>query len=204
MPVVYDIKYQLKVKSCYPKNDWDSSLHIGPYTSITSGSYISPQTFLGKVSVVGDVDLSKLRCDVAISANAYLDDIPFFDPYSGQGGGTVTVSGSGKATVTMESKECDDKEGIVLSPETGDIKVKSAKVDSCDLDLTIMMGLIPLEVGNTVCDILKSDPFNMVEGIADKGADAASHAIKEASKTSNYLHPRGHAERSKYNGMSIL
>ena len=72
----------------------------------------------------------------------------------------------------------------VLSPETGDIQVKSAKVNSCDLDLTIMMGLIPLEVGNTVCDILKSDPCNMVEAIADMGADAASHAIKEASKTS--------------------
>ena len=263
IPTMYEMTYHVKVKSCYPKNDWDSSLNIGPYTSITSDSYISPGTFLGSVGVVGDVDLSKLRCDASLSVNAYIYGIPFADQYSGKGGGTVTVSGSGKATVTMESKECDayrcekqdgrklggdptstpgsanarigqqmstdafesrmlsgtqdcddssgccagqecdpssatacgaqnpqcdyacvytdniDKEGIVLSPETGDIKLKNAEVDSCDLDLTLKINGIPFEVGDIVCDILKSDPFDLVEIIADAGVDAAEDAMTD-------------------------
>ena len=183
IPTMYEMTYHVKVKSCYPKNDWDSSLNIGPYTSITSDSYISPGTFLGSVGVVGDVDLSKLRCDASLSVNAYIYGIPFADQYSGKGGGTVTVSGSGKATVTMESKECTrnetNTEGIVLSPETGDIKLKNAEVDSCDLDLTLKINGIPFEVGDIVCDILKSDPFDLVEIIADAGVDAAEDAMTD-------------------------
>lgn len=175
------VKYYVKVTECYPKNGWDGSLTIGPYTSISSGSFVSPETFVGSVGVVGDISMSKLVCSgLEVSGEVSFVGV---DMVSGEGSGTLTASGSGEVTTTMESKECTrdetNTEGILLSPETCDIKLKKEEVNSCNIDLDITITGITIPVGDIVCDILKSDPFDLVESIADAGIDAANNAIKD-------------------------
>jgi len=176
------VKYYVKVTECYPKNGWDGSLTIGPYTSISSGSFVSPETFVGSVGVVGDISMSKLVCSgLEVSGEVSFVGV---DMVSGKGSGTLTASGSGEVTTTMESKECTrdetNTEGILLSPETCDIKLKKEEVNSCNIDLDITITGITIPVGDIVCDILKSDPFDLVESIADAGIDAANIFMKDA------------------------
>ena len=176
------VKYYVKVTECYPKNGWDGSLTIGPYTSISSGSFVSPETFVGSVGVVGDISMSKLVCSgLEVSGEVSFVGV---DMVSGKGSGTLTASGSGEVTTTMESKECTrdetNTEGILLSPETCDIKLKKEEVNSCNIDLDITITGITIPVGDIVCDILKSDPFDLVESIADAGIDAANIFMTDA------------------------
>ena len=183
------VVYSYEVIKCYPENGWDGSLTIGPYTSITSDSFISPETFVGIVGVVGDVSMSKLVCTATVSSDVYQQFFGWQWLASGNGNAKVTASANGDATVTMDSTECtanNTAEGIFLSPETCDIELNALTVNNCDCSLIISVYVgalgFNINVGEMACNLLKQDAWNIASSLADAGANAASNALEDEFK----------------------
>ena len=180
------LEYSFELIECYPKHGWNESLVIGPYTNITSDSFISPETFAGSVGIVGDVSLSKLVCTGKVSGDVY-QQVPLFGwelAASGKGNMQVTVSAKGDATVTMNSTECTARnkaEGISLSPESCDLDL-SETVNSCDANLIIDVLGISFNVGELACSLIEQDAVNIAKSLADASANAASNAVKDEFK----------------------
>ena len=158
------------------------SLDIGPYTSITSDSYISSETGVGSIGIVGDAAVNELVCKASVSSDVYLFGKWVAGAY---GDATLTSSARGDATVTMDSKSCttDGNSGILLSPKTCDIKLSEASVNSCKCELNVVVLDGYVDVGALVCDLLNADVGNIVESLANSGAGAATDAIKDEFKS---------------------
>jgi len=176
----FKVEYDVKVTECYPKNGWDGSFILGPYTSISSDSFISPATFVGSVGVVGDVSMSKLICSASVSGTV-LDPLGLTEIASGSGDGSVTASGSGAATAITESKECvtNGNQGIVLSPDSADIKLKKTEVNSCNIDLKITITGLTVDVGDILCAALYTNAFDLLDIIVGIGLDVAQDEIED-------------------------
>ena len=176
---IYGVKYDVKVIECYPVNGWEDSLTLGPYTKLSSDSFISPETFAGKVGVVGEVSMSKLRCSASVSGEVTAFGM---DAVSSEGSATVTASGSGDATAIMKSLECDTtygSSGIELSPDSAEITLKKTEVNQCDIDLKITITGVTIDVGAIICTALVSNSFDLLDIIVGLGVDIAQDEIED-------------------------